>query len=131
LFEEKEIMKANSSLLFITLILGSAFFTGCATTSITQEEIAKAKFAPIPSDIQDKIKNDLAAKLKDPYSAQYVFHDPKKGYSKDGAWTGGSLSFGYIIRVQVNAKKTVTEDLLETKTITIFGPKKGFTSLQR
>lgn len=91
------------------LSLSALSLTGCASVSPpTQQQIESASYGALPDDYQAQIKNTMSAMLKDPYSAQYTFLQPFKGYSQDGAWapSKGGVTYGWVAPVMVNAKNS-------------------------
>lgn len=103
--------------LFLTAFI--AVLSGCAAPP-SAEEFAKADFGPYPEEWKRIITDYSAARLKDPYSAQYNFlNSPTRGFiglggakygwavcalinakNSYGGYTGGKLSF-FLIRNNV------------------------------
>jgi len=82
----------------VTLLL----LAGCVTVS--KEDIAQADFGVFPTNFEADIKNLMAQRLKDPYSAVYRFGTPRRGYCQDGLAVGHKKHFGWVVAVGVNAK---------------------------
>ena len=68
--------------------------TGCIGPSITQQDISAAHFASLPADYQQQVRDAIGTSLKDPYSAVYKFHEPRRGWWQDGPLAGGAKHFG-------------------------------------
>lgn len=82
---------------------------GCATQKPpSQAEISTANYGELPKNYKEQITNSLSSRLKDPYTAQFTFLPPFKGYSQDGPWSpsGGKSYFGWVAPVLVNAKNS-------------------------
>ena len=93
--------------LVVPLIVGVillGLLSACATVS--QQELQAANFGPYPASYETDIKNLMSRLLKDPYSANYRFGTPRKGFAQDGLLMGGAKHFGYIIPVYINAKNS-------------------------
>ena len=88
-------------------ILLTFFLGGCATNQLTDEQIASADYGPYPENYREIVKAYFSAALKDPYSANYNFERPYKGYSTKSILAGGGPDkFGYLVKVYVNAKNS-------------------------
>src|SRR5437660_2755118 len=92
----------------LAVIILSLVTTACMGARPTPEQLANEKFAECPTDYQENIKNQIGARLIDPYSAMYRFSKPEK-YVYQG-------EFGHFVVVGVNAKNRfggyVGEDLM-------------------
>lgn len=86
------------------IILSFCLF-GCMATP-SANDLANANFGNKPISYEENIKNVIGAGLKDPFSAQYKFGEPKKGYYQEGPSENFLLRYGWIIPVQVNAKNS-------------------------
>lgn len=88
-------------------ILGTLFavllVAGCATP-ISPKDIANADYGSPPKDYKKVIEKEIGTQLLDPYSAQYEFSQPSKGYTKASPLFGTSQVFGYKVCGTVNAK---------------------------
>lgn len=78
-------------------------FSGCAPT---QQELINADYSSAPQNYEKTIKDLMSVQLKDPYSAQYKFEAPYKGYANKGLIYGGGRDYGWVVRVWVNAKNS-------------------------
>lgn len=85
----------------IILILSICLF-GCMTVP-NPDDLKNANFGSKPVNYEENIKNLIGSGLKDPFSAQYKFGEPVKGYFQNGM---EGLRYGWIIPVQVNAKNS-------------------------
>lgn len=86
-------------LFVLTILLASC------TSAPTREQIINADYGPYPTNYEQRIKDYFSNILRDPYSAQYRFHKPFKGYTNKAPIQGGGVDkFGWIVRVWVNAK---------------------------
>lgn len=74
----------------------------------TKEELASADYGSYVTqyEARRKAKEFFADYLKDPYSAQYQWGTIEKGWIREAPISGGNLIFGYILRVNVNAKNS-------------------------
>lgn len=86
------------------IILSFCLF-GCMATP-SANDLANANFGNKPINYEENIKNKIGSKLKDPFSAQYKFGEPRKGYFQEGISDNFLLRYGWIIPVQVNAKNS-------------------------
>ena len=88
-------------ILFIML-----FVIGCASAP-TAEELANADYGSKPENYQKIIKEFMSLTLKDPYSAQYKFEEPYKGYTQKGLIYGGGVDqYGWIVKAWINGKNS-------------------------
>ena len=94
-------MKSRVALLGITLLCVCAF-AGCAT--VTKEEIAAARFEPLPPNYQQLAKECLDKKFVRPETAIYAFQEPRRGYDQAGVLAGGKKRFGWVVPVRAKAK---------------------------
>lgn len=76
-------------------------FAGCASVP-TREQIKNADYGEYPETYEQRIKDYFSNILRDPYTVQYRFHVPFKGWLNKPFYSG--LEFGWIVRVWVNAK---------------------------
>lgn len=88
----------------ITIIIAT-LLTGCATT-ISKQEAAVAHFDPLPADYQTEIRGLNMTRLKDPFSAVYVFGPPRRGFWQDGFAYGGKKHFGMVVQAAINARNS-------------------------
>ncbi|WP_262120388.1 hypothetical protein [Serratia ficaria] len=84
------------SIVFTAIILG-----GCVSAPST-EELKNANYGEMPSNYQEIIKDNMSGRLKDPYSAQYTFKKPTKGWCKSGF----STYYGWLVLTSINAKNS-------------------------
>lgn len=92
--------------LFMVFFFAS-FLAGCASGP-TPQEIANADYGTaVDKDVADaQMKAYFEGHLKDPYSAQYDFGSPEKGYMISGSFEGRQLYAGYVVTARVNAKNS-------------------------
>jgi hypothetical protein len=64
---------------------------------------AAADYGECPQNYEQTIKNIVSETLKDPYSAQYRFEAPYKGYANKGFQ---GREYGWIVTVGINAKNS-------------------------
>jgi hypothetical protein len=94
-------MKTSS---FIMIVLsGLTIFSGCAPS---QQELINADYGSPPQNYEKTIKDLMSMQLKDPYSAQYKFQAPFKGYANRGLIYGGGRDYGWVVKVWINAKNS-------------------------
>ncbi|MDX7999345.1 hypothetical protein FE394_09045 [Xenorhabdus sp. Reich] len=107
-----------------TFVLSSLLLmSGCTTLQPpTQEEMSSANYGELPGNYEEQIKNAMSASLKDPYTAHYRFLKPFKGYTQDGEWSPskGSVAYGWIVPVYVNAKNSYGGYVGERRYVYIF-----------
>lgn len=73
---------------------------GCSVP--TQQEIADADYGQYPAAYEAVVRAYMAARLKDPDSAQYQFlNAPKQGWD-----AFGKKRYGWVTCVQINAKNS-------------------------
>ncbi len=89
----------NSIFKFFVMTLFSFALMGCVTL-MTKEEVATAKFEQLPSSYKSDIEKFISANLKDPDSAKYIFHDPRKGYQSS------KKLVAMVVPVEVNGKNS-------------------------
>mgnify|MGYP005851583673 CR=1 FL=1 len=91
-------------LLGITIV--SIFLVGCASGPPTAEQFANADYGtPITqTDAEAKATALVRTFLKDPDSALFDWDQVERGWVRDVSLFGGELSFGYILRGQINAR---------------------------
>lgn len=82
----------------ILLIFAGLILSGCAKAP-TREEFYKADFGPKPDNYEQLVKDYYFTKLFDPYSAQYTFAQPHKGWLRFGGGT-----YGWYVCGTVNSK---------------------------
>ncbi|MBM6442366.1 hypothetical protein JQF37_01825 [Pseudomonas sp. MIL9] len=89
------------------IAVAALLLSGCASGP-TQQEISSAYYgsAPSQSQAESEIKGYFGRVLKDPYSAQYQFSQPRQGYMIGNAFEGRKLYTGFIIFVDVNARNS-------------------------
>ena len=74
---------------------------------VDPQVLANADYGSYPANYQEIVKTFYEGRLKDPFSAQYRFNKPYKGYLRSAPITGGKpTAFGYLIGVSVNAKNS-------------------------
>lgn len=80
---------------------------GCASGP-TPQDIANADYgtAVAKESAGAQLKSYFEGHLKDPYSAQYDFGIPEKGYMISSSFEGRQLYAGYIVTARVNAKNS-------------------------
>jgi hypothetical protein len=78
---------------------------GCATT-VSKQEVATARFEPLPANYQERIRQFNRGVLKDPYTAVYSFGAPRRGFWQDGMVYGGKKHFGFVVSVGINARNS-------------------------
>ncbi|MGO3542679.1 MAG: hypothetical protein ACTIOG_09290 [Pseudomonas helleri] len=85
----------------------AASLAGCASGP-TPQDIANADYGtPVEKEFTDaQLKSYFEGHLKDPYSAQYEFGVPEKGYMISSSFEGRQLYAGYIVTARVNAKNS-------------------------
>ena len=87
----------------LLIIIFAFCLFGCMSTP-SEKDLATVDFGSKPVNYEENIKNIIGAKLKDPFSAQYKFGNPRKGYRKGGLTF--DIAYGWIVPVQVNAKNS-------------------------
>jgi hypothetical protein len=90
----------------IVIAAGLMLLAGAASAAPTKQEIARARFEPLPSNYEARAREFIGITLKDPYSAVYEFRPPLKGWWQDGWAAGHRKHFAWIIPVTVNAKNS-------------------------
>ncbi|MDC9588351.1 hypothetical protein KKJ01_18770 [Xenorhabdus bovienii] len=106
-----------------TLALSSLVLSGCVMPQPpTQAEMASANYGELPANYEALIQNFLYSNLKDPYTAQYRFLKPFKGYAQNGAWVQSkeSIKYGWIIPFYLNAKNSYGAYIGEKKYFFIY-----------
>lgn len=85
----------------------SVSLAGCASGP-TPHEIANADYGTaVSKESSDaQLKTYFESYLKDPYSAQYDFGEPQKGYMISSSIEGRQLYAGYVVTARVNAKNS-------------------------
>jgi hypothetical protein len=83
-----------------------ALLASCATTPLGKELCHTGYGAPLTMDWRSAIRNWFHDQLEDPFSAQYEFTQPKKGYAHTPPSEGEKLVVGYKVIAQINAKNT-------------------------
>jgi len=97
----KDTMIRGSS---VIAALAALLLTGCATP-ISPETLAHANYgSPPPKNYKELIKKEISPALLDPYSAQYEFSSPSKGYTRNAPVWGTTEMFGWKVCGTVNAK---------------------------
>ena len=96
----KPILKAFLSIAMV------CFFIGCASVAeIPPEQKASADYGDYPDNYEQLIKDYFEVRLFDPYTANYKFSKPIKGYTRKAPVVGGGIhEFGYVVIVWINAK---------------------------
>ncbi len=88
----------------LVFALVTIFVSGCATV-LKPEDIAKLDYGPFPENYESTVKDYFNDKLRDPFSAQYSFRKPFKGYLRSAPITGGKVRQpGWVVVVSINAK---------------------------
>ncbi|MDE1487398.1 hypothetical protein KKI90_13525 [Xenorhabdus bovienii] len=106
-----------------TLIFSPLILNGCTTLQPpTQAEMASANYGELPVNYEEQIKNAMSTSLKDPYTAQYRFLKPFKGYAQDGEWaqSKGGVKYGWIMPFYLNAKNSYGGYIGEKRYVFIF-----------
>lgn len=85
-------------IIFLTAIFILSI-AGCVTP-ITEQDISTAKVEQLPDNYKEGIKLFMETRLKDPDSAKYIFHNPKKGYHRE------DRIISMIVPVEINAKNS-------------------------
>ncbi|MGR7280096.1 hypothetical protein ACU61T_16665 [Klebsiella aerogenes] len=85
----------------LAIILSTIILGGCVSAP-NHEELSKADYGNLPENYQDLIKENMSGRLKDPYSAQYRFVEPYKGWCKSGFTT----YYGWLVPFSLNAKNS-------------------------
>ena len=82
--------------------------SGCAGGPPTQTELAKADYGtPISQeDAQRQALEFLRHVLKDPDSAKTDWSPISPGWTREAPIDGGGLTFGYLLKANINAKNT-------------------------
>jgi hypothetical protein len=88
----------------LTVAWGAALLASCATTPLEKELCRIGYGSPLTMDWRSAIRNWFHDQLKDPFSAQYEFELPRKGYAQ--APEGTKLLVGYKVIARVNAKNS-------------------------
>jgi len=86
---------------YIPIILMILPLASCASMP-SGEQYINADYGSYPQNYEQRIKDYFSNILRDPYSAQYKFHKPFKGWLNKQLYSGHE--FGWIVRVWVNAK---------------------------
>jgi hypothetical protein len=88
------------------VIIGLALLSGCATTP-TAEELSRIGYGTsLTVDWQSAIKSWFHDQLKDPFTAQYEFTQPRQGYTHTPPIDGAKLLVGYKVIAKVNSKNS-------------------------
>ena len=91
-----------------TFVLACLALAGCVSTSVpppTRADVAAADVGPMPEDYREQIAAALKIMLKDPESARVEYiGEPLKDYTT--RLNDASVSFGWRVRVNVNAKNS-------------------------
>lgn len=94
---------------YAAILFVAALLSACAPryTAPSQAEIEAADAGEFPADYQDLIPRYMAASLIDPYSAQYTFTAPQKGWIPP-RWGEDppAVRFGWWVFGSVNAKNS-------------------------
>ncbi|MFA6186847.1 MAG: hypothetical protein WC770_06530 [Phycisphaerae bacterium] len=88
------------------ILIGVLFMAGCDTITSQQVDRTNAQYAnygECPLYYEQAIKSLMSTTLKDPYSAQYRFEAPYKGYANRGF---RGREYGWIVTVGINAKNS-------------------------
>ena len=100
-------MRKFSSLRAVTAyftVLGLLLVCSCADVP-TPEEMAAANYGPPPpANYQQQIKDYMVGTLKDPFSAEYIFSKPTKGYMHNALIAGGAPHFYWRVDAKINGK---------------------------
>lgn len=89
------------------LITTTLAVTGCTSSPVDPAKVASGDYGDFPTNYQETVKGYFQQTLKDPYSAQYKFGTPYKGYLREAPINGGQPSvYGYIVDCSVNAKNS-------------------------
>ena len=92
--------------IFLIFIFGWILL-GCAQPPTTAQLESANYGQEIGQEEAEKIiKLWFQKRLKDPYSAQYEFQKPYKGYVAQSPLMGGNTYYGYMCNVSVNAKNS-------------------------
>ncbi|MNR13177.1 hypothetical protein D3C85_1295700 [compost metagenome] len=89
------------------LITTTLTVMGCTSSPVDPSKVALGDYGDFPTNYQETVIGYFQQTLKDPYSAQYKFGTPYKGYLRDAPINGGEPTvFGYIVDCSVNAKNS-------------------------
>ncbi|HHT9144965.1 MAG: PDZ domain-containing protein [Candidatus Brocadiaceae bacterium] len=89
---------------YIPIILMMFLLASCVSLP-SREQYINADYGSYPENYEQRIKDYFSNILRDPYSAQYRFHKPFKGWIYKAPIQGGGVDhFGWLVRVWVNAK---------------------------
>ena len=92
-------------ILVLAMVLGLLVISGCAAIPISHDQLENIDCGPYPENYEQIVKSYFEMKLFDPFSVQYKFDQPYKGYTRKAPIVGGGLDeFGYILTIWVNAK---------------------------
>lgn len=82
--------------------------SGCASGPPTAKELAGADYGRqiSQSEAESTAQAWLKTTLKDPSSAEIDWGSVGPGWARDGALTGGALTFGYKLDAQINARNS-------------------------
>lgn len=83
-------------------IVFSALLLGGCVSAPDKAELSRADYGKLPESYQETIKDSMAWRLKDPYSAVYKFNEPYKGWCKSGFTT----YYGWLVPFTLNAKNS-------------------------
>ncbi|OCG06579.1 hypothetical protein A9G13_09935 [Gilliamella sp. wkB178] len=89
----------------LLIIIFAFCLLGCVSTP-SAKDLATADFGNKPVNYEENIKSIVGTNLKDPFSAQYKFDEPRKGYVEGGLMQNFELQYGWVIPVHVNAKNS-------------------------
>lgn len=89
------------------MVIMTLAIAGCSSAPVDPASVAGENYGPYPDDYQETVKAYFQEHLKDPYTAQYRFKAPYKGYLRDAPVSGGKpIVFGYVVECGVNGKNS-------------------------
>src|SRR5437899_4517250 len=90
----------------IVIVLGASLLFGCAQMiAPTSQQVAGADYGAFPSNYREIVNGWMRDTLYDPHSVvDLEIQPPVKWYVQAAPLMGGGRTFGYLVKVKLNAK---------------------------